>query len=57
MERKGIVDPKLLESLLQWPSSTLQPEGSTEMHKLKTASLIYDVWTEQGKDVSGLASR
>ncbi|KAK9826036.1 hypothetical protein WJX74_007138 [Apatococcus lobatus] len=51
------IDLDLLECLLQRAPSEESAEATVERHKLRTAALVYDVWTEKGKDVSGLAGR
>ncbi len=56
-EREDNVDDDILTTLLRQGPSTRQPETTQEMHKLKTAAIVYDIWTQQGKDVSGLAAR
>ena len=57
MVTRASIDLDLLERLLQDTPSAHEAEASLEMRKLRTAALVYDVWTEKGKDVSGLAGR
>lgn len=47
----------ILEGLLQNTPVQHRADASPEMRNLRTAALVYDVWTEKGKDVSGLAAR
>ena len=57
MVAEASISLDILEGLLQNPPVQHRAEASLEMRRLRTAALIYDVWTEKGKDVSGLAAR
>lgn len=57
MATRASIELDLLERLLQDTPSAHKAEASLEMRKLRTAAFVYDVWTEKGKDVSGLAGR